>query len=327
VSVRAVLHRLATLACGLALGGCAAASRLTAPVDDYQLYRATRLGPTLEARLTAANQYLNRMPNGVFRKQVLRWFQPEEKRYFRRAWRSLPRLRAYLAAMPDGPNAEVVAERIVELELEQQFAKNREERELSAARRIGRELDAAAAARRNFVGELSAWVAKLSAIRSFGESTAELDHELIHRFRLSEPPGRCLGDRCRKLLSFGFKVPSDKQLVEREAIAEVEFGLDASGALASARIGGPDLFSRLDEAIELRTVTPEDAQARAEAIARAAQLVAHAVETALPAGECERQPVSPVILVRACRGIELVVIAGMTIEEDDRIEVRAVLPP
>jgi len=308
-----------------ALAGCSAA-RFTARVDDYQLYRATRLGSTLEARLAAANQYLNRMPDGAFRAEVERWFKPQERKYFRRAWRSLPRLRAYLAAMPDGPNAEVVAERIVELELEAQFAKNREERELSAARRAGQELDSAAAARRRFLREFSGWVAELAEIRTFGEPTSELDHELIYRFRLSDPPGKCAGDRCRKLLSFGFKVPFEKKLLEREAIAEVELGLERGG-LVSARLGGPDLFSRLDEVVELRALAPHDAQARAEAIARAAQLVAHAVESSLPASQCERQPISPVILVRACRGLELVVIAATTIEEDDRIEVRSLSEP
>jgi len=320
-----VQRAAALVALWFGLAACSATARFTAPVDDYQLYRATRLAATLEERLAAANQYLNRLPDGAFRAEVERWFKPREKKYFRRAWRSLPRLRAYLAAMPDGPNAEAVAERIIELELEAQFAKNREERELSAARRVGRELDSAAAARRRFLGELSTWVAELAAIKTFGEPTAELDHELIYRFRLSEPPARCVGDRCRKILSFGFKVPSEKKLLEREAIAEVELGLDRGG-LASARIGGPDLFSRLDEAVELRALAPDDAQARAEAIARAAQLVAHAVESELPASECERQPVSPVVLLRVCRGIELVVTAGTTIEEDDRIEIRPLTP-
>src|SRR5688572_27182656 len=130
---------------------CSATTRLTARVDDYQLYRATRLASTLEQRLAAANQYLNRMPQGAFRAEIERWFVPQEKKYFRRAWKSLPRLRAYLGAMPDGPNADAVAERIVELELEQQFAKRRDERELEAARRVTHALDSAAAARSHFL--------------------------------------------------------------------------------------------------------------------------------------------------------------------------------
>jgi hypothetical protein len=114
-------------------------------------------------------------------------------------------------------------------------------------------------------------------------------------------------------------------LLEREALAEVELVLDGHG-LAGASIVGPGLFSRLDEAIELRAVAPDNAQARAEAIARAAQLVARAIESELPAKECERQPVSPVILWRACRGIEIIVTAGTTLEEDDRVEVRPMAP-
>lgn len=305
----------------LALAGCTASARFTARVDDYQLYRATRLATTLEERLAAANQYLHRMPNGAFRDEVKRWFLPREKQYFRRSWRSLPRLRAYLGAMPDGPNAEAVAERIVQLELEQQFAKRRDQRELDKARRTARTLEAAADDRRLFLREFAAWVEALVSIQTFGEPTSELDHGFIHRFRLSEPAGRCSLDRCRKMLSFRFQVPFEKKLVEREAVAEVELSLERGG-LVRASLAGPDLFSRLDEAVELRALGPTDSQSRAEAIARAADLVARAVERTLPAAECQRQPVSPVVLVRSCRGRELVVTAGMTIEEDDRIEVR-----
>lgn len=313
------------LALGLALSGCAASARFTASTEDYQLYRAMRLATTLEERLAAANQYLHRMPDGAFRDEVKRWFAREEKKYFRNAWRSLPRLRAYLDAMPDGPNAEAVAERIVELELELQYAARRDQRELEAIRRTERELDAAARARRHFIAELSTWVGQLASIETFFEPTSELSHELIYKFRLSDSPGRCDGDRCRKLLSYRFRVPSQKVLVEREAVAEVTLELER-GVLVRASLAGPDLFSRLDEALELRAISPDDAQARAEAIARGAELVARAVEPALPADECARQPVSPVILVRACRGRELVVSAGTTIEEDDRIEIRAVAP-
>jgi hypothetical protein len=315
------VRRLAVLFLVLGVCACATTKRLTAHVDDYQLYRATRLASTLEERLASANQYLNRMPDGAFRSEIERWFVPQEKKYFRRAWKSLPRLRAYLGAMPDGPNADAVAERIVELELEQQFAKNRDERELEAARRVTRALDSAADARRHFLREFSKWVDALASIKTFGEPTSALDHDFIYRFRLSEPAGKCNGDRCRKMLSFPFRVPSEKILLEREAIAEVELELDGDG-LTAAKIVGPALFSRLDEAIELRAVAPDNAQARAEAIARAAQMVGRAVEAELPAKECERQPVSPVILWRACRGIEIVVTAGTTLEEDDRVEVR-----
>jgi hypothetical protein len=227
--------------------------------------------------------------------------------------------------MPDGPNADAVADRIVELELEQAFAKKRDERELEAARRVTRDLDSAADARRQFLREFSKWVDALVSVETFGQPTSELDHDFIYRFRLSEPAGKCSADRCRKMLSFAYRVPSEKVLLEREAIAEIELELDGRG-LAGARIVGPQLFSRLAEAIELRALAPDDAQARAEAIARAAQLIARAIEAELPAKDCERAPVSPVILWRACRGIEIVVSAGTTLEEDDRVEVRPLAP-
>src|SRR6186997_2145569 len=85
-------------------GGCSLGTRLTAGHEDYRLYRETRLAKTVEQRLATSHGYLKAMPEGKWRGEVRSWFRLSEPAYFRSAQNSLPRLRAYLLAMPDGPH-------------------------------------------------------------------------------------------------------------------------------------------------------------------------------------------------------------------------------
>ncbi len=88
---------------------CASTARITGDFGEYRSYRQYRVSTTLEARLGAAERYLRDYPNCSYREEVRSWYVPAEKRYFKLAWDTLPRLRAYLDAMPHGPHAEAAA--------------------------------------------------------------------------------------------------------------------------------------------------------------------------------------------------------------------------
>jgi hypothetical protein len=133
------------------LVSCASSARMTGDFGDYASYRRTRLATTLEQRLGASERYLRDYPEGDYRDEVRAWFKPAEKHYFKLAWNNLPRLRAYLDAMPRGPHAEAVTDRITELESRRLFADQRERQLLDRASGFEARLANAADQRRDFL--------------------------------------------------------------------------------------------------------------------------------------------------------------------------------
>jgi hypothetical protein len=175
--------------------------------------------------------------------------------------------------------------------------------------------------RRAFVATFKDWTARLIKIKSFGEPTSELADETIFAFRLSEPRGSCQGDNCRKLLQLSYQVPGERELVARAAVLEVQLVLER-GLLQRARIAGPELWTRLAEALALRPLPNPTPEERADAVNRALMLVRALLESALPAAECrEAQAALPVVLDRTCRGLRVLVSAGQTPADDDSLEI------
>jgi hypothetical protein len=293
---------------------------VVASKPDYELYRKTRIAPTLEQRLAASAEYLRTHPGGRFRREVERWFEPAERAYFAQARGDRARLQAYLETLPNGPHAKQAAEQIVELELVREYARRREERLTEQARAVEEKLADASSMRQSVVDALAAWSRHLSGIRSFGQPTSALDHELIFAWRLEEPAARCAGDLCKKSLGLPYAIPDSGRQAPRKALLDVVIELERGG-VARALLAGPDLFSRVGEALELRPVRPSDAQARAEAIARSLAVVQAAIEPRLPASRCAREAISPIVLERRCDGVVLRMIAASNAEQDDRVEV------
>jgi hypothetical protein len=301
------------------LFGCSATARITGDFDEYALYRRSRVAETLEDRLGAGNRYLDTYPRGDYRDQVRTWFEPEERRYFRLAWDELPRLRAYLNAMPNGPHAGAVAGRIVELEAARGFGVRREARELSVARAEEARLAQAREDRATFVREITTLMRLSASVSTFGEPTSALDSELIFRFRLTKPYGSCAADVCKKALSFAYLVPAEGGLVPRRAEVLFELILER-GLLRRITISGPELFTRLAEAAEVHAIRADDAQARAEAIAQSLELVERALAKILPESACSAEAISPVVFARACHGIRVRLTAGTDPGEPDRFD-------
>ncbi len=313
----------AALSLALIVGAlsCASSARITGDFGEYRSYRQFRVATTLEARLGAAERYLRDYPRGDYRKEVRAWYFPAEKRYFKLSWNTLPRLRAYLDAMPHGPHAEAVAERISELDARRVFAERREQRVLNQAQQMESRLARAADQRRGFVHEFSRLTELLGATRTFNEPTSELDPALLIRFRERPPPLHCEADQCQKIFSFSYAVPEDRSLTERAIDVALQIRLER-GLVQELSLSGPELFTRLAEAISVRAVPPLNAQARTEALGQALELVSGALDVPLPKQRCEVEAVSPVVLERRCDGLRLLVVAGTEPGAADRLLVR-----
>jgi hypothetical protein len=309
----------------LAATSCAALPTLTERPESYALYRSARIAPTLEERLRAAHRYLREVPNGPHTKQLRVWFAGAEEKYFLQAFDRLPNLYAYRAALPSGPHIEDVTSRILVLEgRKTRRAARQTEEDIRIAATQAHLVDADAQ-RRAFVATFKEWTARLSKIKTFGEPTSELADETIFAFRLSEPRGACQGDLCRKLLELQYEVPGERELVKRAALLEVELQLDR-GLLRRARISGPELWTRLAEALSLRPLPSPTPEERADAVNRATLLVRAVLEPTMPAAECEVAAAPPLVLSRQCRGLRARMQAGASPTEDDSLEIAPLGP-
>jgi len=312
--MRRTLFVLAALAVG-----CAAGRQLVTPRAEYTLYRETRLAPSVEARLGAANRYLHVSPNGAYAPELRAWFGNAERAYVARAHDKLPLLLAYAKALPDGPSIGAVHERIEELEAARRFVARRASAHEQRVESLEAALERAAAQRKTFVAELTAWIGALGAVRSYGQPLAALPPDLRERLELADPAAGCPLGVCVRSLAPRFAIPNaSTQLIPREAAYSVELAL-ASGAVAGLSLHGRELFSRVGEALDLRPVSFGDPQSRAEAIGRTLLVIQNALGSALAAAACERPAVSPVVLERNCDGVHVTVTAAVDPGADDVI--------
>ena len=306
--------------------GCAVLPTLTERPEEYQLFRRARVAPTLEERLTAADRYLREVPGGRHTRQLRAWYDAAEERYFLTAFNRLPNLYAYRAALPRGPHIEDVRSRIAALEAKRKQRSERETEEVARIRATRERLDDADRQRRAFVATFKNWTAHLVRIKTFGEPTSELNDDTIFAFRLSEPRGTCQGDSCKKLLRLDYLVPGERELVARAALLEVQLELER-GLLRRARLAGPELWTRLAEALSLRPLPSPTPGQRADAVNRAQLLIRALLEPAFPSAECPDAVVTtPVVLQRTCRGLSARMVAGQNPLEDDTLEIAAAAP-
>jgi hypothetical protein len=300
----------------VACGG--AARRATLSVDDYAAYRRFRTAPTLEQKLARSYDYLRTNREGGYHAEVSRWLSLAAARYVDRAWEDPARLDAFLALVPSGPFARRAAERAVELKLSEEYRRRGDRAFDERVARLEQRLAVAEAGRRELIGGIASWARRLAGIRTWGGRTSELDSDLIYAYRLAEPAARCDDDTCTKTLNVTYDVPEGKVQSERQAIYDVVLRL-TKGGVSAAWITGPELFTRLGEAVRVAAIAPADMVGRAEAIGQAAQMLALAVEPVLPAAHCTSEAVSPVVLRRVCDGVELRVISALEPSEEDRV--------
>ncbi len=308
----------------LLLVGCG--STFTAEPADYALYRKTRIAKTSEARLVASHRYLKEKPDGRWHEEVGGWFSHAEPVYFARAKSSEAGLREYLSTLPDGPHASAAAELIEDMTRRARYERARSEETIADAKAVTERLEDADLLRREVVTTLARWTGLLSGISTWARPTSALGSEFIYRFRLERPSAHCDDSHCKKSMALLYAVPDGKKLAARKAVFDVDLELYRAGVVR-ARLMGPELFSRAGEASEVRAVRPADAQARAEAIARAVQIVENALDARYLEPECKKEPVSPVVLLRECGGVRVRMTAAPSVEEDDELVVEPMSAP
>ncbi len=311
----------------VALSSCAEIERrTTSSPDEYVQYRRFRVARTVERKLAASYDYLNRHPQGAWRDEIEKWFSLAEPAYVKVAWDDPSRLRLFLKVVPDGADSGKAVERLVELEMTEEFRARGERAFEAHANELEHRLATAEANRRAFVSGVGGWVRRIAAIRKWGGRTSELDSDFVYAYRLTEPAARCDEDGCIKTVSQPYDIPEGKTQSSRVAVYDVGLQL-AHGGVQGAWITGPDLFTRLGEAVRVAAVPETDLVARAEAIGQATQLIALSVERVLPAARCSADAVSPVVLHRACDGVDLQVVSAVNLGEEDRIIVEPVTAP
>jgi hypothetical protein len=198
---------------------------------------------------------------------------------------------------------------VTELDIYRGYKKRDADRETVQLTRVANELGEAMRTRREFVQIFALLVTKLSKLGSFGLPIAALPAELANEFR--GPKGnRCGAEGCSKDFKLGYAVPGQSKLIAREAQFDLRVVAPA-GRTARAELAGPELFSRVGEAVDRQAVAAESLSGRVDAVARAAQVVENALEARLPAAECEREAVAPAVLVRDCRGLRVEMRAGI----------------
>jgi len=290
---------------------CVDGRRLGSSSPEYELYRQTRVAPTLEGRLSSAWEYLEQYPEGEFRADVRAWFRPAEADYFVYAGPSSRRLRRYLATLPNGPHAEQARVRLAELTQARVSATQKEALVLTRALAVSAELERAEDARKQFISVVSRWVSQLAPSPAF-------DGAFMKAFELEAPAAACDDLRCVKQFTLTYTIPDAGRSSERVAVFDVILTF-VGGAVSRGELIGPDLFSRLGEATQRLAVPAEDGQRRAEAIGAAQQLIAGVLEPDFPAASCGREAVSPVVLARECRGVRVQMVAALDMGGEDRV--------
>jgi hypothetical protein len=311
------------LALCLTLLGCAVTARvadqISASPGDHHLYRAFRAASELEHKLEAAWRYLKAEPTGRYRGEVRAWFLRAERDYRNLAADRPDLLRAYLKHLPDAPNAQLVADRIAELQLARTLRGRREAELTDQAREFEAQLAAAEQERATFLRSFADWVRRLAGLGPWGVPVGELGQEFNVVYTLQQPAAICDSQACVKQFSHRYVVPDRGKLSVRSGEFDVIVRL-AAGVVVRAELAGVALFDRLSEASQLKAVPAFDPLARAEAIGGSVQLVGQALDERFPSAHCAREAVSPVVLERECNGLRVRMVAGIQAGEPDRVE-------
>lgn len=321
----------------VAATGCGGAGFVTSPAD-YTAYRATRVAPTLEARLSAADRYLAGYPEGAFVPEVRAAVARAEPVFFAAKEGTIAGLQSYLRALPGGPHHKQAEKQLGRLEA------TRDRRDLAVADDVTAAVDRATADRAAVRAELSTWIglfldaslwdAPLSRARAAlivpwslslpAPSCAALEPGAKAREGEGLPPPPSAVRRCAKLLELPYSVVVEGSSEAREATLEITVFQDAEGRPLEARIGGPDFFLRLEETFTIRALPRGEPEPRIAAMARAAEMVRHALTGAVPPGsQCKRPPAAPVFLDLACAGLHVSARTAVAEGEDDLILIRA----
>lgn len=327
--------RAAILTLFIALPGCAGSGFLAAP-EDYTAYRTTRIAPTLEGRLAAADRYLASYPEGAFVPEVRAWFDRAEPVFFAAKEGSLAGLQDYTKTLPGGPHRAQATKQLAHLEAA------RDRKDLATAEDVTSGVDHASAERAAVRTELTIWIGLFLDAALWDAPLSHARAALIVPWSLSLPSPACTllepgatpgaglappqgaARRCAKLLALPYSVVVEGVAEAREATLEITVFQDAEGRPLEARVGGPDLFLRIEETFTIRALPRGEPAPRLAARTRVAGLVRDAFFEVVPAGaQCKRPPAAPVFLDLACAGLRVSARSAVGEGEDDLIVIRA----
>nr|PZN26350.1 MAG: hypothetical protein DIU78_07985 [Pseudomonadota bacterium] len=302
------------------LVGCDFGPRLVTSRAEYTAYRDVRTASGQLERLAASHRYLTGWPEGQYRAEVEAWFRRAEPEFVKQAHDRPSLLRAYLRALPDGPHAPDVRRRLDELEILREYRARSVEREERRIRDAQRELEEASTARRALVGTMVELVGSLAKAREFGAPASAFAPEIAKLFTPKAPNLVCTASACVRSQAIPYGVPEGLRIVRRTARFEL-VALGGAERVERLVLAGPRLFDRIGEALDTSVAGTDGLAARVEAISRSVQLIENAIEAELPAAECAKHPVAPIVLLRECRGVRFVARAAEDERGDDRIEI------
>jgi hypothetical protein len=310
---------LALLLSILPLVGCSYGTRFNVPSDEYATYRRVKLESALEARLRASLVYLHRYPKGTFAVEVRGAFEQAEERVRVRAWNSVPRLHAYLRAMPDSPHADLVRARIAHFKEVARVAAAEEVALLEKAAERQHLLDDADASRKGLQQELLQVIERLAQFDAYGQPLDQTSGSL-HAWLMSvDSPGVCEQTTCVRTFRRDFAVPADLELAERTLSYDVRVEMQG-GKVNKLVLSGFALLDRIAETIFVRRIDQGDLQAHAEGIGQSVHFISMGLHPALPDPPCAAEAISPIVLARRCQGKQATVTVGLDFTEADRIE-------
>lgn len=305
------MSRLASaIALTVALGG-AGCSWVAASPYEHAAYRRTRVAPSFEQRLTAAREYLERYPDGAYAPQVKRYVERAEPVFFEARQRDEQGLQAYLRALPKGAHAAEARSRLALLERE----RSRPDALSAAASATEARLAAARAQREKARGEVAFWIESLCDPAVYAAPLTEGPAELLVAYSLALPAPRCErhdgGRTCDKAITLEYSLPSKGGLVPRSLGFSVTLQQDDAGRPRAAKLEGPELFSRLEEAFALQEIDFASSEHRVAALERALELVTVAFQARVSEDPACSKPVTAPDLVRlSCAGVTVVASAA-----------------
>jgi hypothetical protein len=324
------VRRAAAFGLLFAAMGCATPVAYLASPADYAAYRQTRVAPTLEARLKAADEYLTRFPDGSFQPYVRPWFERAELVFYKAKQGSLAGLEDYLRTLPRGPHGDEAAGRRSALKA----TRENREAELAVASSLTAKLDRASAERRAVRLSLATWIGRFLDAEVWKAPLSQARAELIIPWSLELPSPSCAPleapqradlpagavRRCAKILELPYAVTVDGASDERQATVEITVLQDASGRPLQTSIGGPELFLRLEETFTVQAAAPGDPERRIAAISRAADLVRSAFGQAVSRDPACKLPAAlPVFVALGCHGVRITARAAVEPGDDDLI--------
>jgi hypothetical protein len=300
------------------LAGCIVPRQMLAAPDDLGDYRAFRAASHEGRRLASAQHYLARHPHGVWAEEVRATFDEEEEAWFEGAKSSRSRAREYVVDLPQGPHAD--AARSLLVLFDEHLGDVETLTLLAESRRTAATLDVQTDRRKHVSDVVLAAVAALVDPATWG---ARLD---------APPPSLAIALRGEVLGTWDasarashddqlfFVVPTPQGAQERVVDVSLQVVLD-KGRVVQGILQGEDLFVRWSESVLVRVLDPSVAEDRQLASATATDLLAGALEAALPASRCAKPASEGEPLVRECAGWNVSVRMGAEAGEVDVVDV------